>query len=88
MQFDYIEMQDYVSKEYDDCRDNYKKAYYLAKLYRYKESYELFVSVATGAYIANDLLLHFLAQANRYVVYQAMKSANNNLMYHNKFDFE
>ena len=88
MQFDYIEMQDYVSKEYDDCRDNYKKAYYLAKLYRYKESYELFVSVATGAYIANDLLLHFLAQANRYVVYQAMKSANNNLMYHNTFDFE
>lgn len=88
MQFDYIKMQEYVSKEYDDYRDNYKKAYYLAKLYRYKESYELFVSVATGAYIANDLLLHFLAQANRYVVYQAMKSANNNLMYHNAFDFE
>lgn len=88
MQFDYVEMQKYVAGKYDDYRDNYRKAYYLAKLCRYKESYELFVSVATEAYIANDHLLHFLAQANRYVVYQAMKSANNNLMYYNSFDFE
>ena len=88
MQFDYVEMQKYVAGKYDDYRDNYRKAYYLAKLCRYKESYELFVSVATEAYIATDHLLHFLAQANRYVVYQAMKSANNNLMYYNSFDFE
>lgn len=88
MQFDYTEMQNFVVKEYDDYQENYKKAYYLAKLYRYEESYELFVSVATEAYIANDYLLHFLAQANRYVVYQAMKSADNNLMYHNSFDFD
>lgn len=88
MQFDYVEMQKYVGKGYLDYYDNYKKAYYLAKLNRYKESYELFVNVATEAYIANDYLMHFLAQANRYVVYQAMKSANNNLMYYNSFDFE
>lgn len=88
MQFDYAEMQKYVAGKYDDYRVNYRKAYYLAKLYRYKESYELFVSVAIEAYMAADHLLHFLAQANRYVVYQAMKSANNNLMYHNSFDFE
>lgn len=87
MQFDYVEMQKYVGQEYADYHDNYKKAYYLAKLSRYKESYELFVSVATGAYVANDYLMHFLAQANRYVVYQAMKSANKNFMY-NSFDFE
>lgn len=88
MQFDYVEMQKYVGKGYLDYHDNYKKAYYLAKLNRYKESYELFVCVATEAYITNDYLMHFLAQANRYVVYQAMKSANNNLMYYNSFDFE
>lgn len=88
MQFYYAEMQEYVAKKYDDYQDNYRKAYYLAKLSRYKESYELFVSVATEAYIANDYLLHFFAQANRYVVYQAMKSANNNLMYYNSFDFD
>lgn len=88
MQFYYTEMQEYVAKKYDDYQDNYRKAYYLAKLSRYKESYELFVNVATEAYIANDYLLHFLAQANRYVVYQAMKSANNNLMYYNSFDFD
>lgn len=88
IQFDYGEMQKYVSVEYVDYQDNYKKAYYLAKLNRYKKSYELFVNVATAAYIANDYLLHFLAQANRYIVYQAMKSANNNLMYYNTFDFK
>lgn len=88
LQFDYNEMQEYVAKEYNNYRDNYKKAYYLAKLYRYKESYELFVSVAIEAYIATDHLWHFFAQANRYVIYQAMKSANNNLMYYNSFDFE
>ncbi len=88
MQFDYIKMQEYVFKEYDNYYDNYQKAYYLAKLSRYTESYELFVSVATEAYIANDYLWHFLAQTNRYVVYQAMKSVNNNLMYHNTFDFD
>lgn len=88
MQFDYTRMQVYVTKKYDNYQDDYWKAYYLAKLSRYKESYELFVNVATEAYIANDYLLHFLAQANRYVIYQAMKSVNNNLMYHNSFDFD
>lgn len=86
LQFNFFQMQEYVVKEYDDYRDNYTKAYYLAKLYRYKESYELFVGVATEAYIAKDYLTHFLSQANRYVVYQAMKSANNNLLYYNTFD--
>lgn len=88
IQFDYVKMQEYVDKKYDDYHDNYRKAYYLAKLSRYKESYELFVTVATEAYISSDYLLHFLAQANRYVVYQAIKSANNNFMYHNSFDFD
>ena len=88
MQFDYAKMQEYVTKEYDSYCDNYQKAYYLAKLYRFKESYELFVNVATEAYIATDHLLHFLAQANRYIVYQAMKSANNSWIYYNSFDFE
>lgn len=88
MQFDYSEMRRYVSTEYADYYDNYKKAYYLAKLNRHKESYELFVSVATEAYMASDYLLHFLSQANRYVVYQAMKSANNNWLYYNTFDFD
>ena len=88
MQFDYAEMKKYASIEYSDYHDNYKKAYYLAKLNRYKESYELFVSVATEAYVAKDYLLHVLAQANRYVVYQAMKSVNKNFMYYNSFDIE
>ena len=88
LQFNYNKMHEYVIKKYDDYRDNYIKAYYLAKLYRFKESYELFVTVATEAYIAKDYLTHFLSQANRYVVYQAMKSANNNLMYYNSFDLE
>ena len=88
LQFNYAQMQEYVVKEYDDYQDNYTKAYYLAKLYRYKESYELFVGVATEAYIAKDYLTHFLSQANRYVVYQAMKSANNNLLYYNTFDLD
>ena len=88
LQFNYAEMQMYVTDKYDNYQDNYWKSYYLAKLSRYKESYELFVSVAKEAYIANDYLLHFLAQANRYVVYQAMKSVNNNFMSLNSFDLD
>lgn len=88
MKFDYVEMQNYIGKEYNDYKDNYKKAYYLAKLYRYKESYELFAKVARDAYVSNDYLLHFLAQANRYAIYQAMKSVNNSIMYYNLFDLE
>ena len=88
LQFDYPQMQEYVTKEYNNYWDNYQKAYYLAKLYRYKESHDLFVNVATDAYIVNDYLLHFLAQANRYVIYKAMESVNHSLSYYNTFDFD
>lgn len=88
VQFDYIKIQNFVNRDYDDYHDNYRKAYYFAKLYRYKEAYELFIKVALDAYHANDFLLHFLAQANRYVLYKAMKEVNNTLMYYNMFDLD
>lgn len=88
IQFNYAEMHKYVGNEYTDYHANYKKAYYLAKLNRYRESYDLFVNVATESYISKDYLMHLLAQANRYVVYQAMRSVNSHLMYYNLFNLE
>ncbi len=84
--FDYAAIEEYVRNKYADCYHNYKKAFYLAKLNRYKESYELFVNVASEAYSTNDYLLYFMAQANRYVLFQAMESANRNLTFYNNFD--
>lgn len=86
--FDYCAMHDYVKNKYTDIYDNYKKAYYLAKLQRYEESYKLFTSVAIDAFKKKDYLLTFLAQANRSTVHTSLKCINGYLLYYNRYDLE
>lgn len=84
--FEYLSMLEYTKVKYTKNYDNYKKAYYLAKLCKYADAYNLFVDVAVSAFKEKDYLLTFLAQANRNYLYSSMKSVNKHLMYHNMFD--
>lgn len=86
--FEYRSMLEYTKAEYTNNYDNYKKAYYLAKLCKYAEAYNLFVEVAITAFKEKDYLLTFFAQANRNYLYLSMKSVNSHLMYHNMFDLD
>ena len=86
--FEYRSMLEYTKVAYTNNYDNYKKAYYLAKLCKYADAYNLFVDVAVAAFKEKDYLLTFLAQTNRYYLYLSMKSVNNHLLYHNMFDLD
>ena len=86
--FNYVYMHSFVSKTYSEDCDNYKKAYYLAKLHRHDEAYRLFTEVAINAFKNNNYLLHFLAQANRNTLYTSMKSINGHLLYMNYYDLD
>ena len=86
--FDYSGMIEYINKETSSLWDNYRKAYYLAKLNRHKESYDLFTSTAKLAYKEKDYLLYLLAQANRNILFLSMKSINGNLIYHNYYKID
>lgn len=86
--FEYRSMIEYTKAEYTNNYDNYKKAYYLAKLCKYADAYNLFVDVAVTSFKEKDYLLTFLAQANRNYLYSSMRSVNNHILYHNMFDLD
>ena len=86
--FDYIQMIDFVKHDYEDVQNKYNKAYYLAKLHRFKDSYELFSDVACQAFAEKEYLLHFMAQANRKTLYTAIENVNRYILYYNQIDVE
>ena len=88
IEFDYCSMKEYTKEEYNTMFENYKKAYYLAKLNKHFEAYNLFVDVAITAYKEKNYILHYMAQANRKHLYFAMKSINNSLIYYNMYDLD
>ncbi|SEL76750.1 SIR2-like domain-containing protein [Butyrivibrio sp. ob235] len=62
--FKYKKMNKYVSKQYKTLDSNIKKAYYLYKLYRYKEALKLFIEVARQAFATGDYLSFYFAEIN------------------------
>lgn len=86
--FDYLKMMDFVNHDYADVQSKYKKAYYLAKLHRFKDSYELFSEVACQSFAEGEYLLHFMAQANRKTLFTAIENVNGYLLYYNQIDVE
>ena len=64
LNFDYSSMNKFISRDYSDIRNNYKKAYYLARVEKFKESYNLFCKVSKAAYAANDYLIYYFSWAN------------------------
>lgn len=86
LSFDYCRMNEFVKKDYSDLDNNYFKAYYFAKLQKYKESYEQFTKVAAEAFKNRNYLLYYLAQVNRKNIFQILKNINSQFMYQNYYD--
>lgn len=88
LNFNYLGMQQYAKKLCKSPYDNYKKAFYLAKLARYQEAYELFCKVAAKTFAEGNYLLYYLAQVNRKNLYNILKNINKQIMYLNYYNLE
>ncbi len=71
---DYKSMHDFSAKNYKFLKDNYKKAFYLSQLKRYKESFFLFFEVAKQAFKEEDYLLYYLAKSNCITLHNIIKN--------------
>lgn len=71
--FNYSQMFEYTNKTYYNPSDDYFKAYYYAKLSRFREAFEIFTSVAVSAFKNEDYLLYYIAQTNRENIFHIMK---------------
>ena len=63
-------MEEYCSKDYVGNYEKYKKAYYLAKLSRYRESYSLFTELVYNLKKNEEWDLYYLSQVNRGYLYK------------------
>lgn len=86
--FDYLNMNKVVQKTTNNLYSQFKYAFYLAKLKRYKESFFLIKQVTVDAYRKKDYLIYYLAQINKINVYKAMKNVNKSIYYFNTFSFD
>lgn len=69
---DFKQMEKYCGKDYAGSYENYKKAYYLAQLSRYRESYILFTELVYILKKNEEWDLYYLSQINRWCLYQIM----------------
>lgn len=67
---DFEEMEEYCGKDYAESYEKYKKAYYLAQLSRYRESYILFTELVYILKKNEEWDLYYLSQINRWYLYQ------------------
>lgn len=67
---DFEEMEKYCDKDYAESYEKYKKAYYLAQLSRYRESYTLFTELVYILKKNEEWDLYYLSQINRWYLYQ------------------
>lgn len=67
---DFDRMEEYCSKDYDGSYEKYKKAYYLAQLARYRESYTLFTELVYILKKNEEWDLYYLSQVNRGYLYK------------------
>lgn len=62
--FKYKTLNKFVSKEYKTSKKNYRKAFYLSCLKRYREALDVFLEVSKEAFKSGNYLLHYIAVAN------------------------
>ena len=86
--FLFMKMNKFVNKKSKNLHYNYQKAFYLAKLNRFEESYNLFSKVAVQALINKNYLLFYLSQINRNSVLQTIKCINNAISYYNMYSVD
>lgn len=69
----YQEMREFCSKEYEDVKNNYKKAYYFAQLGEYALSYELFTDLLADSKKYEQWDIYYFALINRHYLYSIIK---------------
>ena len=67
---DFEIMEKYCNKDYQESYEQYKKAYYLAQLARYRESYTLFTELTYILKKNEEWDLYYLSQVNRGYLYK------------------
>lgn len=86
--FDYKKMQKYVSRDYKDLNKLYVKAYYLAKLCMFNESFDIFKEVCMQAINEKKYTVYYFARVNLYLLSLTKRSLNRHLLYFNSYDTE
>ena len=81
--FSYNEMLQYTEKNHHDLESKFINAFYLAKLAKYKEAYDLYLHVEQEAFKSQNYLLFYLSQINRNSLYHTLLSINRNILYCN-----
>lgn len=80
--FSYHEMLQFTRKKQRTLENKYIKAFYLAKLTKYKEAYDLYLQVEQDAFKTQNYLLFYLSQINRNSLYHTLSSISRHLLYH------
>ncbi len=71
--FDYTSMREIIA---DTNEERYRKAFYLSRLNRYDESYDLFAEIARKAFKSKDYLLYYLCEVNCTNLYKIINDIN------------
>jgi len=71
---DFDEMRAIIDSSGSSIDEMYNYAYYYASLGDFKKSYSMYEKIITVARETNDWLVYYLAQINRFSVYQSMLS--------------
>lgn len=79
--FSYSKMLLYTQKKTSSLETEYIRAFYLAKLSKYKEAYSLFLEIEQKAFKSKNYLLFYLSQINRNSLYHTLSSINRNILY-------
>src|SRR5690625_3320217 len=71
----YQKMEKYIQGSSVNIKDDYKKAFYLACLGRWEDSYNLYSKVILDSVEESNWCIHYLSHINRYRVYQSITQA-------------
>lgn len=69
----YKEMVLFISQNYEDLMMNYKKAYFLACLAKYREAFQLYTSIIIEAGEKKNWILYYMGKINRIEVYKVLR---------------
>lgn len=72
----YNEIYEFCETQYNELKDNYKKAYYLAQLGEYASSYELYTSILEVAKQNEQWDIYYFSQINRSYLFSIIKQMN------------
>jgi SIR2-like domain len=69
------EMEQFIKKQSITLADDYKKAFFLAWLGRWEESYNLYSNIIVSSINESNWCVHYLSHINRYRIYQSITQA-------------